>query len=144
MPPPPPYRASADVFGECEQRASPPVGAGGGVAGVCRHGDLAERGCVPHRAEAVEGGAAQAPPALGRHQHVAGAAVLALLTAGGARVLVLAVLADVVRGASVEKRIRIDKWKTMLEKFKLLSRQLLFFNKEEINDSFFDLNIISR
>ncbi len=101
MPSPPPYWASADVFGECEQRASPPVGAGGGVAGVCRHGDLAERGRVPHRAGAVEGGSAQAPPALGWHQHVAGAAVLALLTARGAGVLVLAVLADVVRGASV-------------------------------------------
>ncbi len=69
------------------------------LARVGRHRDLAEAGRVADGAGALERGAAGA-----RHDHVAGAAVLAFLTSGRARVLVLAVLADIVRRATANEK----------------------------------------
>ena len=82
-----------------EPDARSTVGAGAVPARVGGHGDLAEGGGVADGAGALEGGAARA-----RHDHVAGAAVLALLPARRARVLVLAVLADVVSRAAEKER----------------------------------------
>ena len=84
---------------QADECAGPSIGAGAVPARVGGHGDLAEGGGVADGAGALEGGAARA-----RHDHVAGAAVLALLPARSARVLVLAVLAYIVGRAAEKER----------------------------------------
>lgn len=87
-------RASASVFRQALQGAGPSVLAGAVVAGVGRHGDLAEAGRVSHRAAALKGG-----PSGGADEDVTRSTVLALLSARRARVLVLAVFTHKVIGA---------------------------------------------
>ena len=131
--------ASTRVVREGLQGAGPSVGARVVVARVVGDCDLTEGGRVADGAVALKRGAP-----VGWHLDTTGSTILALQPSGVARVLVLAVLADVVVGASeIEegsclglnsiKKFQIYSKKLSLKKF--YSRILLYAGIDKSNQS---------
>jgi hypothetical protein len=99
----PSHGAGARVVGQGLEAAGTPVAAGAVCTGVVGHCDLTERCLIPNGTRALEGGSPG-----GGHDHAASASILALLAAGVAGILVLAVFSGESRWAA--KIIVVKKW----------------------------------